>query len=114
MSQIEQLIAHQESGEFFPLEDLLSYKKDLVKIGQQCFAFTASVIVSCFSFYSLHNDQQNAFVPALASAVLDCITVKDTCSDLPQYVNSIKEKHLARKYVASIKNINRPVRKRWC
>lgn len=114
MSQIEQLIAHQESGEFFSLEDLLSYKKDLVKIGQQCFAFTASVIVSCFSFYSLHNDQQNAFVPALASAVLDCITVQDTCSDLPQYVNSLREKHLARKYVASIKNINRPVRKRWC
>ena len=113
MSQIEQLIAHQESGEFFSLEDLLSYKKDLIKIGQQFFAFTASAIVSCFSFYSLFNEQQNAIVPAVASAVMDGITVRDAYSDLPQYVNSIKEKYLARKYVALIKNINRPIRKRW-
>lgn len=113
MSQIEQLIAHQENGEFFSLEDLLSYKKDLVKIGKQSFAFTASAIVSCFNFYSLFNDQQNAIFPALASAVMDCITVRDVCSDFPQYVNSIREKYLARKYVASIKNINRPVYKRW-
>ncbi|MEY8535610.1 hypothetical protein AALH30_19150 [Blautia pseudococcoides] len=113
MSQIEQLIAHQESGEFFSLEDLLSYKKDLIKIGQQSFAFTASAIVSCFSFYSLFNGKHNAIVPAVASAVMDGITVRDTCSNLPQYVNSIKEKYLARKYVASIENINRPVYKRW-
>lgn len=113
MSQIEQLIAHQESGEFFSLEDLLSYKKDLVKIGQQFFAFTASAIVSCFSFYSLFIDQPKAIVPAVASAVMDGITVRDLCSDLPQYVNSIKEKCLAKKYVASIQNINRPVHKRW-
>ncbi len=113
MSQIEQLIAHQESGEFFSLEDLLSYKKDLIKIGQQSFAFTASAIVSYFSFYSLFTDQQNAIVPAAASAVMDGITVSDACSGLPQYVNSIKEKYLARKYVASLENINRPVHKRW-
>lgn len=113
MAQIEQLIAHQESGEFFSLEDLLSYKKEFVKIGQQAFAFTASAIVSYFSFYSLFNAQQNALVPALASAVMDGIAVKDAYSDLPQYVDSIKEKRLARKYVAKIETLNRPVQKRW-
>lgn len=113
MSQIEQLIVHRENGEFFSLEDLLSYKKELIKIGQQSFAFTASAIVSCFSFYSLFNDQQNAIVPAVASAVMDGITFKDVSSNLPQYVNSIKEKCLARKYVATIETLNRPVAKRW-
>lgn len=114
MTQIEQLIAHQENGEFFSLEDLLSYKKDFIRIGQQAFSFTASAIVSYFSFYSLFNDQQNAIVPALASAVVDGIAVKDAYSNLPQYVNSIKEKHLARKYVARIETLNRPVyKRRW-
>ena len=114
MAQIEQLIVHQENGDYFSLEDLLSYKKDLVKIGQQSFAFTASAIVSCFSFYSLFNDNQNAIVPALASAVMDGIAVKDAFSNLPQHVDSIKEKHSARKYVTTIETLNRPVQKRWC
>lgn len=112
MAQIEQLIAHQENGEFFSLENLLSYKKELIKIGEQFFAFTASAIVSYFSFYSLFNDQMA--VPALASAVIDFGTVKDAYANLPQYVNSIKEKHLAKKYVAKIEALNRPVQKRWC
>ena len=112
MSQIEQLITHQENGDYFSLEDLLSYKKDFIKIGQQAFSFTASAIVSYFSFYSLFNDQQNAIVPALASAVMDTIAVKDACSNLPQYVDSIKEKRLARKYVAKIEALNKPVQKR--
>lgn len=114
MSQIEQLITHQENGEYFSLEDLLSYKKDLVKIGQKAFPFTASAIVSYFSFYSLLNDQQNAVIPALASAVMDAFTVKDAYSNLSQYVDSIKEKRLARKYVAKIEALNKPVQKwRW-
>ena len=114
MSQIEQLITHQENGEFFSLEDLLSYKKDFIRIGQQALSFTASAIVSCFSFYSLFNEQQNAIVPALASAVVDGVAVKDAFSNLPQYVNSIKEKHLAKKYVARIESLNRPVyKRRW-
>ena len=112
MAQVEQLIAHQENGDYFSLEDLLSCKKDFVKIGQQAFSFTASAIVSYFSFYSLFNDQQNAIVPALASAVIDGIAVKDAYSNLPQYVDSIKEKRLARKYVAKIETLNRPVQKR--
>jgi hypothetical protein len=112
MSQIEQLITHQENGDYFSLEDLLSYKKDFIKIGQQAFSFTASAIVSYFSFYSLFNDQQNAIVPALASAVMDTIAVKDAYSNLPQYVDNIKEKRLARKYVAKIEALNKPVQKR--
>ena len=114
MTQIEQLIAHQEAGEFFSLEDLLSYKKDFIRIGQRVAAFTASAIVSCFSFYSLLTDQQNAFAPAVASAVIDGFAVKDAYSSLPQYVNSTREKSLARKYVAKIEALNRPVRKKWC
>lgn len=114
MTQIEQLIAHQEAGEFFSLEDLLSYKKDFIRIGQRVAVFTASAIVSCFSFYSLLTDQQNAFAPAVASAVIDGFAVKDAYSSLPQYVNSIREKSLARKYVAKIEALNRPVRKKWC
>lgn len=77
-------------------------------------AFTASAIVSCFSFYSLLTDQQNAFAPAVASAIIDGFAVKDAYSSLPQYVNSIREKSLARKYVAKIEALNRPVRKKWC
>lgn len=113
MSQVEQLIMHQENGNYFSLEDLLSYKKDFVKIGQRVFSFTASAIVSYFSFYSLFNEQQNAIVPALASTVMDAIAVKDAYSDLPKYVDSIKEKRLARKYVAKIEALNKPVQKRW-
>lgn len=112
MSQLEQLIMHQENGNYFSLEDLLSYKKDFVKIGQRVFSFTASAIVSYFSFYSLFNDQQNAIVPALASTVMDAIAVKDAYSDLPKYVDSIKEKRLARKCVAKIEALNKPVQKR--
>lgn len=113
MSQIEQLILHQENGDYFSLEYLLSYKKDFVKIGQQVFSFTASAIVSSFSFYSLFNNQQNVIVPVLASAVLDTIAVKDAYSNFPQYVDGIKEKRLARKYVAKIEALNKPVPKRW-
>lgn len=114
LAQIELLIVHQENGDYFSLEDLLSYKKDFVKIGQRAFSFTASATVSYFSFYSLFNDQQNAIIPALASSVMDGIAVKDAYSNLPQYVDSIKEKHLARKYVARIEALNRPVyKRRW-
>lgn len=111
MSQIEQLIAHQENGDYFSLEDLLSYKKDLLRIGQQLFSFTASAVVSCFSFYSLFYDHPDALVPALASAVMDVAAVKDAYSELPQYVERIKEKRLARKYVAKIGALNVPVQK---
>lgn len=49
----------------------------------------------------------------MASAVMDSIAVREVYSDFPQYVSSIKEKYLARKYVALIKNINKPIRKEW-
>lgn len=113
MSQIEQLISHQEQGDFFSLEDLLSRKKDFIKIGEQFFVFTAAAVLSCYSFYSLINDQQVDRCLALATAVTDYFAAKDASPNLPQYINNFKEKRLAKKYVASLENINRPVQKRW-
>ena len=112
MAQIERLILHQERDEYFSMEELLSYKKELIGIGEQLFVFSCAMTVSCYRFYGFFHDRQSVSVPALASAALDCKNVKDTYSKLNKYVDNIKGKRLARKYVAKINELNMPVRKK--
>lgn len=115
VKEIDELSLHQETNQNYSLKQLLSYKQDFVSICEHAVNLTASAIVSAYSFYALVDGVQGQeIVQALASAFVDYKSAKDAFREVPQYVEAIKTKHLARRYVANIGRLNEPVRKgRW-
>lgn len=113
VKEIDKLILHQETNRNYSLKNLLSYKQDFVSICEHIVYLTASAIVSAYSFYSLVDGiQGQEIVPAVASAFVDFKAARDTFIEVPNYVEEIKTKHLARRYVADINRLNEPVRRR--
>lgn len=114
LSEIDKLLECKETGKEFSLQKMLSYKTDFVKISERFLNLTASVVISAVSFYSLASGHEESLLPALASAVIDFQSAKDACRDMPAYIENIKTKHLARKYIASLEKLNSPTRSgRW-
>lgn len=114
LSEIEKLLDYKENEKEFSLQNMLSYKMDFVRLSEGFFTLTASVVVSAVSFHSLISGCEESLVPALAAAVIDFKSVKDVYIDMPNYIDNIKTKHLARKYIASLEQLNQPTRSvRW-
>lgn len=113
IKEIDELILHQETYANYSLKNILSYKKEFVSICEHAINLTASAVVSAYSFYALADGVHGQeTIPVLASAVVDFNTVKSSFHEIPGYIEAIKTKHLARRYIANIRQLNEPVRKR--
>ena len=114
MVEIEKLIDSRENQNVnFSLDHLLSYEKDMVKLCEKSFNMIAAATISVISLKALLNGIQGAeLFPALATAYMDYSTAKEAITEIPQIVERIKTKHLARKYVAKIGKLNTDYRLR--
>lgn len=114
LREIDKLLACKENKKEFSLQNMLSYKTDFVRISEGVLNLTASAVISAVSFRSLASGCEDTLLPALATAVIDFKSAKDAYRDIPNYIKSMKTKHLARKYIASIEKLNSPTRsRRW-
>ncbi len=114
LREIDKLLECKENEKAFSLQNMLSYKTDFVRISEGVLNLTASVVISAVSFRSLVSGHDDALLPALATAVIDFKSAKDAFRDIPNYLESMKTKHLARKYIASLEKLNSPTRSgRW-
>lgn len=113
IKEIDELILHQETNSNYSLKNILSYKQEFISICEHAINLTASAVVSAYSFYALADGVHGQeIIPALASAVVDFNTVRNSFREIPGYIESIKTKRLARRYIANIRELNEPVQKR--
>lgn len=110
IAEIDKLIeARENNNSQYSLEDLLSYKKDFIKMCEESFVMLAAVYMSIYNFTSLANGIHDASViPEIATAVIDCKAVKDSITEIPKFVKELRTKQLARRYLARIKKLNLP------
>jgi hypothetical protein len=110
VSEIRKLIEYKESVRLdYSMEELLSYKKDFIKICEKSLNMLAVATLNIFSFSALDN---GIVTPAIASVFVDCKVVKDAISEAPQFIEELRTKHLARKYLAKIGELNKVYRPR--
>jgi hypothetical protein len=112
MVEIQHLIDSKEGTQTnYSLAEHLSYKKDFIKICEHSFDMVAAATVSAYSFVELTNGIQGPEIMlAIATAYMDYQAAKDTFTEIPQFVEQLKNKHMARKYIARIGKLNAPYR----
>jgi hypothetical protein len=110
VGEIARLIESKEkSQDNSSLVELLSYEKDFRKICGQFLNMTALATLNVYSFAALSNT--GARIPAVAAIVADCMAVKNAVSDTSMFIERLKTKHLARKYVAKIGELDKTKRR---
>ena len=103
VKEIEQYLLLREENLNFSFKDQLKVKKDLIRILNLTLGTTASVYLTCSSALSLMNGSMEPTM-ALATAYTDFVMLKDIYN-APQYLETIKTKLQARRYLAQIKKI---------
>lgn len=108
MRELDKMITCMESGQAdYSMEKQLSCKKDLIKICEKSFNMIAAATLSAYSFVALSNEVQEASIMyTIAAAYMDYQAAKDVFSEIPEFVRGLKNKRLARKYVAKISQLN--------
>lgn len=108
--EIDKILDCKEGNKESSLRDMLTYKKEFLKICGSVIKCTASVIISVFSASSLISGNSEGILSSLASTAMDISTVRDVYREMPTSIENIKTKYLARKYIASLKQLNRSTR----
>lgn len=108
MQQILNLIESREGKRpYCKLEDVLSYQKEYIKICEGLFSMLATVTISAVSFSLAAEAWQNgSFIPAAATAYVDFEAIRRGAGRLPEFVEGLNNKRLARKYVARLGKLN--------
>lgn len=108
MQQIYNLIESKEGKRpLCKLEDVLSYQKEYIKICEGLFSMMATVTISAVSFSLASEAWQNGgFIPAAATAYVDFETIRHGARRLPEFIEGLNNKRLARKYVARLGKLN--------
>jgi len=114
MGEIENLIASKERQDaFYSLGDMLSYKREFIKICESSLAMIAAATLTVYSFSALGNGIQGSdIVPLAATVITDYKATKDALSEIPQFIDRLKTKHMAKKYVAKVNRLNTPYKYR--
>lgn len=84
------------------MDKLLSREKDFLRVCEKTFSMLSVATVTAQGFYEF---VQGEMGPALAHTYVDYMAVKEVARTLPSFVEELRTKHLARKYVAKIKGI---------
>ena len=108
-NEIGRLIKNKENNlPGFSLAELLSYEKDFIKICEQSFAMVMAAILTVYTYTALRDGVQDAeLVPAMASIFMDYKTAKDAAVEIPQFIEKLQTKRLARKYLTKIGKMGR-------
>jgi len=114
IKEIGRLIENKENTRpDYSLEELLSYKKDFIRICEQSFEMIAAATVTVYNFAALSDGIQGVeIIPAMASVFMDYKAAKDAVFEIPQFIEQLKTKRLARKYVAKVSRLNTTYRHR--
>lgn len=112
MGEIQRLIDSKENAQTnYSFAEYLSYKKDFIKICEHSFDMVAAATVSAYSFIELTNGIQGPEIMlAIATAYMDYRAAKDAFTEVLQFVEQLKNKHMVRKYIAHIGKLNAPYR----
>lgn len=89
------------------LEDMLSCEKEYLQICGRIFSMIASVTVTAISVGgAFENGQPIDWVSVAATAYLDAVGVKDSLGGMREFVDELRSKKLARKYIAKLGTLN--------
>lgn len=105
LKEIEKLIEYQENGRLdYSLEEFLSIKKDLLNAMPKAFLMLAAVTLSVFSFSSFDDGLSGRnMIAATANAGVNVGSAYAAWHDMRNSIDEQKQKHLARKYLATIR-----------
>ncbi len=106
--EIQKLIKAKESIQpDYSLEELLSYQKDFIKICQYSFDMIAAVTLTIYSALSIKNAESVTFdiASAISATYCEYRALHDIVYEMPKFLSGLKDKYLARKYVADLKRL---------
>ena len=109
--QIEDTIKRRESLDYeHSLNDMLYTKKHFLDYLVKTFDALAVVAASVVSFVALKNGiQTEEILPLSLSAYVDWRATRTAYQKIDEIRSHYSKNRLARKYVAEIKNLNRPI-----
>lgn len=114
MCEISKLIdAKEKISSDYSLENMLSVKKDFLKICRNSFDMLAPVtltVTSILPFYNTENINAWTALIAVMGAVEEIHAIRDAANELPEFIENMKSKRLARKYIAKLGQLNEFVR----
>ena len=103
MNEIEKLIeAKEQIRPDYSLEELLSYKKDFIKLCEKSFDMVSALTITVHSAKTLIDGNDVNAPLLLATAYMDYRAVKDMFVDIPEFIEQLKNKHFARRYLAKL------------
>lgn len=107
MNEIKKLIeAKEQIRPDYSLEELLSYKKDFMKLCEKSFDMVSTLTVTVHSAKALIDGSEINAPLLLATAYIDYRAFKDVYMDIPDFIEQLKNKHFARRYLAKLSKVN--------
>jgi len=108
MDEIKKLITAKETIRLdYSLEEMLSRKKDFISICEKSFNMLATTTITTVSIMALADGVWGAAPLSLAVAYRNFRSLNDVIRNTPSIVNDFRNKHHARKYIATLKKITR-------
>lgn len=104
-NEIRNLIeAKEQKDDGYSLEDLLSYQKDFVRFCQQSFNMLGSISLTAFGIHQIANDNLTPMtLLSTAIGVHRDLNAVVKAKEIAETFKDIHNKHLARKYVATLR-----------
>lgn len=90
----------------FDYDNVLSWEREFVDITKEIFNLSARVILGVYSFCSFSSEGKE-LLPALIGGAMGINDIKDEWENIGHIVKDIKNKKLARRYVADLSNIGK-------
>ena len=109
MQEVGKLIEAKEVRMYnYSHKELLSRQSDFIGLCGKSFDMIASTTVFIASILPTTNGSISNFdfATAIAASFNELRSINSTFRELPDFISGLKNKHLARKYVATINNLN--------
>lgn len=104
MQEINKLIEAKEKIRVdYSLEELLSYKKDLIELCEQSFNMISTLTLSVYNIESAAKGKEANSLLLFANAYMGYHTIRNAPHFFTSFMEQLKNKHFARRYLAELK-----------